>query len=161
MTLPLGVITVFIALLIWAATFVYGVMRRSFAPALAVGIALMLYLNIGYVVNGPVAAIANFIGIYDVLINIGLSDAPRAAVMACPDNACTVWGDTFTRHPAWGVAFFDRFANGPEARSALLMGHIICNSIVFVLMHIQMIYPGDRTRAHAALGALEPALEVG
>ncbi|MEX0279958.1 MAG: hypothetical protein AB3N13_02075 [Arenibacterium sp.] len=159
MAFPLGVMSVFAALIIWSALAVYGVLRGKFIPAILFGVALMLALNIGYVVNGPVASIANFIGIYDVLINLGLSDASAAAaVMACPENACTVWGETYEAHPAWGVAFYDRFANGSDMRSALLMGHIVCNSIVFVLMHIQFFYPGGRSKNHAVLGRISFAI---
>jgi hypothetical protein len=75
-----------------------------------------------------------------VLINLGLSD-PAAAVATCPQNACSAWGDRFAYHPAWGAAFHDRFANGSEFRSALLIGHVVCNSIVFVLMHVQLSAP--------------------
>ncbi len=159
MVLPFGVISVFAGLAIWAGLAVYALMRGRFVPAILFGVALMLYLNLGYVLNGPAAAIANFVGIYDVLINFGLSDPQSAAAVAsCPDNTCSVWGETYTSHPAWGVAFYDRFANGPQMRSALLMGHIICNSIVFVLMHIQMFYPGGQGRHHAFLGRVSFAV---
>lgn len=149
--MPLGVASVFVALVLWAGLAMWGVWQRRFMPALLFGVAFMLALNIGYVINGPVASIANFIGIYDVLINLGLP-ATAAAVMPCAGNACTVWGETFTQHPAWGVAFYDRFANGSDMRSTLLMGHIIGNSIVFVLMHIQMAYPGGSGQMHRLLG---------
>ncbi|MEX0284133.1 MAG: hypothetical protein AB3N23_05935 [Paracoccaceae bacterium] len=159
MALPLGVMSVFVGLAIWAAWVVYGILRGRFIPALLFGVLLMLYLNVGYVINGPAASIANFVGIYDVLINLGLSDpSAAAAVAACPENSCSVWGETYTNHPAWGVAFYDRFANGPEMRSTLLMGHIICNSIVFVLMHVQMFHPGGTSRSHALLGRISFAV---
>ncbi|MEP0587390.1 MAG: hypothetical protein ABJI43_09145 [Roseobacter sp.] len=119
MAVPFGVISVFVGLAIWAGLAVHAVMKRKFVPVLLFGILLMLYLNMGYVIYGPAASIANFVGIYDVLINLGLSDpVSAAAVSTCPDNSCSVWGNTFANHPAWGVAFYDRFANGPELRSA-------------------------------------------
>ena len=103
----------------------------------------MLFLNIGYFVNGIPASIASFIGIYDVLINVGLpQETDAAAISKCRDNACTVWGERFVNHPAWGTAFYDRFANGPAFRSTLLYGHIGFNSIAFVLMHFQLFRPG-------------------
>ncbi len=155
MAVPLGVISVFVGLAIWAGLAVHAVMKRKFVPVLLFGILLMLYLNAGYVIYGPAASIANFVGIYDVLINLGPSDpVSAAAVSTCPDNSCSVWGNTFTNHPAWGVAFYDRFANGPELRSALLLGHVVCNSIVFVLMHVQMFFPGGRGANHAILGRI-------
>jgi hypothetical protein len=153
MAIPMGVISVFAALAVWAGLAVYALRRKRYPGVILFGVALMLYLNVGYVVNGPAASIANFVGIYDVLINLGLSDLSRAAaVTTCPDNACSVWGDTYTNHPAWGAAFYNRFANGSDMRSGLLVGHIICTSIVFVLMHIQMVFPGTQARFHAALG---------
>ncbi|MBE1285037.1 MAG: hypothetical protein GJ676_17120 [Rhodobacteraceae bacterium] len=159
MALPIGVMSVFAALVVWACLAVYAVMRGKFLPVMLFGVVLMLYLNLGYVVNGPAAAIANFVGIYDVLINLGLTDPATAnAVLTCPDNSCSVWGDTYTNHPAWGVAFYDRFANGPEMRSALLLGHVICNSIVFVLMHVQMFFPGGTGRNHTLIGRISFAV---
>ncbi len=153
MAVPIGVVSVFVGLAIWVCLAVYVVLRGRFLPVLLFGIALMLYLNLGYVIYGPADSIANFVGIYDVLINFGLSDpATASAISTCPDNSCSVWGETYTYHPAWGVAFYDRFANGTEMRSALLLGHVVCNSIVFVLMHLQMFYPGGRGRNHALIG---------
>lgn len=159
MAVPFGVLSVFVGLTFWACLAVYAVLRRRFLPVLLFGIALMLYLNLGYVINGPAASIANFVGIYDVLINLGLSDpASASAVSTCPDNSCSVWGDTYTNHPAWGVAFYDRFANGSDIRSALLLGHVVCNSIVFVLMHVQMFFPGGRSHNHAFIGRISFAI---
>lgn len=141
--MPIGVLTVYAALAIWAALLVRGVRQGSFRLFLLFGVGLMLFLNAGYVISGVPASIASFIGIYDVLINVGLGSANEAAaVSTCADNACTVWGDRFLNHSAWGTAFYDRFANGPEFRSTLLYGHIVFNSLVFVLMHVQMFKPG-------------------
>ncbi|MEX0345770.1 MAG: DUF2306 domain-containing protein [Rhizobiaceae bacterium] len=141
--MPILVLTVYAALIVWAVLLITGLRKHSFRPFLLFGVGLMLFLNIGYFVNGIPASIASFIGIYDVLINLGLAqDTNAAAISNCPDNACTVWGDRFVNHPAWGAAFYARFANGPEFRSTLLYGHIGFNSIAFVLMHFQLFRPG-------------------
>jgi len=90
-------------------------------------------MNVRYLIEGAPVAIAFFIGIYDVLDNIGLQSGQTAAALAtCPDNACTVWG----------------------ARTNLLYAHLTFNSIVFVLMHIQLWRPGTGANAtlHAYLG---------
>lgn len=143
MELPLGVLTVYGALVVWAILLVLGIRRRSYGPTLIFGIAFLLVLNSRYLIDGPPAAIAFFIGIYDVLDNLGVTASEgAAALMRCPDNACSVWGDRYLNHPSWGVAFHDRFLNGPELRTNLLYGHIIFNSIVFVLLHIQLFRPG-------------------
>ena len=157
MTLPIGVLTVYAALLVWAGLLARGVQQRSFRLFLYFGIGLMLFLNVGYLIFGVPASIASFIGIYDVLINLGLDPATEAAaISSCADNACTVWGDRYVNHPAWGAAFYDRFANGPAFRSTLLYGHIIFNSLVFVLMHVQLFRPGygDAKASHKLLGRL-------
>ena len=112
-------------------------------------------MNVRYLIEGAPAAIAFFIGIYDVLDNIGLQSGQTAAALAtCPDNACTVWGSTYELHPSWGTAFHDRFLNGTEFRTNLLYAHLTFNSIVFVLMHIQLWRPGTAANAtlHAYLG---------
>lgn len=141
--MPLGVLTVYAALAVWGALIVQGIRTRSWRPVLLFGVGLMLFLNLGYVINGVPAAISSFVGIYDVLINIGLDPATdAAAISTCAGNDCTVWTDTFVTHPAWGAAFYDRFTNGPQFRSTLLYGHIIANSLVFVLMHVQLFRPG-------------------
>ena len=157
MALPIGVMTVYAALAAWAGLLVYGLRRQSFRPFVYFGIALMLFLNAGYFVMGVPASIANFIGIYDVLINVGLASAgDAAAVSTCADNACTVWGERYVNHPAWGAAFYDRFANGPAFRSTLLYGHILFNSLAFVLLHVQLLRPGfgEHRASHRLLGRI-------
>ena len=144
-------------LLIWAALLVRGLQTGLYRNAIYCGIALMLFMNMGYVINGVPASIASFIGIYDVLMNVGLSpETSAAAVSMCADNACTAWGDVYTQHPAWGAAFYDRFANGPAFRSQLLYGHIVFNSIAFVLLHVQLFRPGHGSNraAHRVIGKM-------
>ena len=87
--------------------------------------------------------------------NLGLGREEGAPALAqCVDNACTVWGDRFVNHPSWGVAFHDRFLNGPQRRTNLLYGHIFFNSIAFVLMHYQLLRPGTgrNRRRHMIVG---------
>lgn len=156
MALPLGVIAVYAALAIWAGLLISGLRTKQFWPFLIFGLGLLLFLNIRYLIEGIPDGIAFFIGIYDVLDNLGVDQSIGAdALSRCANNACTVWGDRFVQHPSWGVAFHDRFLNGPELRTNLLYGHLICNSIVFVLMHIQLYRPGGRsTGSHRMLGRI-------
>ena len=144
MHLPFGVLAIYAALAVWAALLVFDIKRLSFGRFLGFGIALMLVLNVRYLIEGSASAIAFFIGIYDVLDNFGVASSQGAPALAkCPDNACTVWGDIYLNHPSWGVAFHERFLNGGSLRNALLYGHIIFNSVTFVLMHIQLLRPGN------------------
>ncbi len=161
MDLPFGVLAVYAALAVWSVLLVRGLKKRTFGLFLVFGIGLLLVLNVRYLIEGAPAAIAFFIGIYDVLDNIGLATGEGARALAsCPDNACTVWGDYYVQHPSWGVAFHDRFLNGPEFRTNLLYAHIVCNSIVFVLMHLQLARPGGSARGtwHRALGRISFAI---
>ncbi len=148
-----GVLTIYAALAVWAGLLVRGFMRGRYSTFLLWGIGLLLVLNVRYIIEGAPDAIAFFIGIYDVLDNLGAPDG-AAALASCPDNGCTVWGDTYTNHPSWGVAFHERFTTGPDWRTNLLYGHIICNSVAFVLMHIQMLRPGGSPKggSHKLLG---------
>jgi Predicted membrane protein (DUF2306) len=149
MNIPLGLLVFFVALGIWFGLLVLGFKRRAFGPFVVFGVVFLLAMNVRYLIEGAPAAIAFFIGIYDVLDNLGLSAGEGAAALAtCPNNACSVWGNTYFTHPSWGTAFHDRFLNGTELRSNLLYAHLSFNSIVFVLMHVQLWRPG--TGSHAA-----------
>lgn len=149
MELPLGVLGIYAGLVIWTALLVVGLRRHNYGPFLGFGLVLLLFLNVRYFIEGATGSIAFFIGIYDVLDNLGASNTDLPAALAsCPDNACTVWGDRYQTHPSWGVAFYDRFANGPALRRNLLYGHIGFNTISFVLMHFQLLRPGTSGNAN-------------
>ena len=155
MPFPIGVIAIYVALVVWLVLLVLGIRRRRYRSAIGFGIALMLVLNVRYLVEGAPAGIAFFIGIYDVLNNLGLApDAPVAGMTSCVDGRCSVWGERFAMHTTWGVAFYERFVAGAPLRSMLLYGHLFFNSLVFVLMHVQMLRTGagPHRRAHKVLG---------
>lgn len=144
MPIAVGVIAFYAALLVWFGLLLLGLKRRSYGPFLVFGVALLVALNLRYAIDGVTPSIAFFIGIYDVLHNLGVSDAGATAALAtCPDNQCTVWGDRYTTHPSWGVAFYERFAQGTASRTNLLYGHIFFNSLAFVLMTVQLFRPGN------------------
>lgn len=159
--MPILVIAFYGALVVWAGLLVMALRQNSFRWFLLFGIGLMLFLNIGYFVQGQTNAIAYFISLYDVLDNLGVSstatDLP-AALATCPDNACSTWGDTYVTHPSWGVAFYERFANGPSSRTNLLYGHIALNTVAFVLAHVQLRRPGTggakNAQRHRMLGRI-------
>lgn len=157
MDLPYGVLGIYGALVIWLAVLIVGVRRESPSLPLFFGVGLLLVLNIRYLLEGPAAAIAFFVGIYDVLDNFGVDASEGAAALAqCPDNACSVWGDRYVNHPSWGVAFHERFVDGSDLRTTMLYGHIVANTLVFVLMHIQLFRPGfgDHQGWHKVLGRI-------
>jgi len=165
MQMPFGLIVFFGALVVWVGLLLLGLTRKKFTPFIIFGIAFLLFMNVRYLIEGAPAAIAFFIGIYDVLDNLGLQAGQTAAALAtCPSNTCTVWGATYELHPSWGTAFYDRFLNGTELRTNLLYAHLSFNSIVFVLMHIQLSRPGTGANAamHSYLGKISFAcLTVG
>lgn len=155
MTIAWDVLGFYLMLAGWAVLLVAGFKTRKFGPFLFAGVALALYLNIGYFVQGQAAAIAHFVGLYDVFDNLGLGRTEGADALAtCADNACSVWGDRYVNHPSWGVAFYERFANGPGLRKNLLYVHIALNSVAFALTHWQLFRPGTRAnkRSHQLIG---------
>lgn len=165
MTIAYEVLAFYGALAVWAVLLGVGLKRRSYRTFLGFGVAILLFLNIRYLTTGSANGIANFIAIYDVFDNIGLSRTEGAPALAqCADNACSVWGDRYVYHQSWGVAFYERFANGPALRNNLLYGHIFFNTIAFVLMHYQLLRPGtglNRAR-HRLLGRISfAAVTVG
>lgn len=155
MTFPVGVIAVYVALVVWLVLLVRAIRGRRYGWVIGFGVALMLVLNVRYLVEGAPAGIAFFIGIYDVLNNLGLApDAKVAGMTACADGPCSAWGDRFAMHTTWGVAFYQRFVADAPLRSMLLYGHLLFNSLVFVLMHVQMMRTGSgpHRQAHKVLG---------
>lgn len=157
MNMPLGLFVFFTALVVWFVLLVVGFKRRSFGPFIVFGIVFLVLMNVRYLIEGAPAAIAFFIGIYDVLDNLGLRAGEGAAALAsCPGNACTVWGDTYQIHPSWGTAFHARFLSGTEFRTNLLYAHLTFNSIVFVLMHVQLWRTGAGSHAasHKLIGRI-------
>ena len=160
MTIAYDVLVLYGALAVWAVLLGFGFRNKGFWPFLIFGTLIALALNVRYFIEGPPAAIAFFIGIYDVFDNLGLDRTEGAPALAqCVDNSCTVWGDRFVNHPSWGVAFHERFANGPQLRTNLLYAHIAFNSIAFVLLHIQLWRPG--TGAHQAMHRLLGKISFG
>lgn len=153
--MPIETLAFYGALVVWAALLAHGMRNSKWQGFTLVGIGLMLVLNIGYFVRGQGDAIAFFVSIYDLLDNAGVSTAGElpAALATCPDNACSI-ADNYDTHPAWGVAFHERFANGPTFRRTLLFTHIAFNSIAFVLAHIQFAKPGTggNAKQHRILG---------
>ena len=115
--------------------------RGKYRAFIVFGIGLLLFLNLRYFIEGAPRSIAFFIGIYDVLDNLGLSKEGAAAMATCANNDCSIWGDRFAYHPKWGVAFYERFLTGPQFRRNLLYGHIFFNTVTFVLMHVQLWRP--------------------
>ncbi len=157
MTIAEDVLVVYAALAVWAVLTVVSIRRRDARLFLGFGVLLMLGLNVRYFIEGQPDAISFFVGIYDVFDNIGLSaDEGAPALATCADNACTVWGDRFLHHPSWGVAFYERFLDGPQLRTNLLYGHIFFNSIAFVLMHHQLLPAGrgPQARRHRLIGRI-------
>jgi Predicted membrane protein (DUF2306) len=155
MTIAVDVLAFYGALVVWVGLLLVGLKRRCYTPFLVFGVVLLVLLNARYAIEGAPASIAFFIGIYDVLHNLGVGDAATTAALAtCPDNQCSVWGDRYQYHPSWGVAFYERFAQGPALRTNLLYGHIFFNSLAFVLMTVQLFRPGNGGRAmqHRLLG---------
>lgn len=147
----------YVALVVWLVLLGLAIKNRSFGKFLGFGVAILLFLNIRYLTTGSANGIANFIGIYDVFDNIGLGRNEGAPALAqCADNACSVWGDRYPNHQSWGVAFYERFANGPALRNNLLYAHIFFNTVTFVIMHYQLLRPGTGTNRarHRLLGRI-------
>lgn len=66
------------------------------------------------------------------------------------------------QHPSWGVAFYQRLANGPQSRNMLLYVHILFNPITFVLVHLQLLRPGNSEKGtrHRLIGLFRVMLFV-
>lgn len=153
--MPIETVIFYGALVLWGGLLLQGLRVSRWQGFMFFGIGLMLVLNLGYFVRGQGDAIAFFVSIYDLLDNAGVSSDGElpAALATCADNACSI-ADNYDTHPAWGVAFHDRFANGPGLRRGLLFAHIGFNTVAFVLAHVQLARPGTggNAKQHRLLG---------
>lgn len=154
-TIPMDVLLTYLAAVIWMGILGRDIRRGHYTPTLIFGVVFAIFLNLRYLVDGAPDSIAFFVSLYDLFDNLGLGTGETAPALAsCPDNQCSLWGARYTQHSSWGVAFHDRFLNGPALRSNLLYLHLAFNTIAFVLMHVQLAWParaGDGGR-HRVLG---------
>lgn len=151
--IPAQIMLVYAATAVWGVLAVRALRRQAYAPALLWGSGILVLLNLRYLIEGVAGGIAFFVSLYSVLDNLGLAPGQTVAALApCADNACSILGASYVNHPTWGGAFYDRFAHGPALRSQLLYGHLVCNSLVFLLMHYQLARPGSG--AHRAMHRL-------
>lgn len=168
MTFAWEVVGFFVVVGAWLGLLGWSIAKRRYRAFLIAGVLLTVAMNARYFVAGAGDSIAFFVGIYDVLHNVGVSDNQQvAALTACvPGDDCSIWGSTYAQHPSWGVAFYRRFVDGNVGRLYRLYGHILFNTLAFVLMTFQLFNPGTagKPRRHrwvgwASLAAL--ALGVG
>ena len=156
MTYPLDLMAFYLALVVWLALLALGFKQRRYSVFLWFGVVLLVALNGRYALEGASKSIAFFVGIYDVLHNLGVANqsAQGALVPCAAGQACSAWGQTFQNHPSWGVAFYERFADGNQARAYKLYGHIFFISLAFVLMMVQIFRPGSGSKPgqHRVLG---------
>jgi len=153
MTLPWGVLGFYAALVVWIGMLVQGFRTGVWRTFILFGLGLTLFLNVRYLIEGVPAGAAFFIGIYDIIVNFGLSGTEQLkGLTTFHNNACTVWGDIYTQHSTWSASFHDRFANAPPTRTVMLYGHIIFNTTTFLLLHVQMFKPGGSSAWHKLIG---------
>jgi len=125
---------------------------------------LTLALNSRYFIDGPSASIAFFTGFYDVLHNFASDNTTTVSLIPCIEGeACSIFDD-YLLHPNWAVAFYHRFTSGSTAwRTKLLLCHVGCNTVAFLLMTFQIYIPGqytigssnvDMNRRHRIVGRL-------
>lgn len=136
---------------------------------------LTLVLNSRYFIDGPSASIAFFTGVYDVLHNFAADNVTTVSLIPCIEGeACSIFDDgSYPLHPNWAVAFYHRFASEIAIawRTKLLLCHVGCNTVAFLLMTFQIYFPGQYTidrsnvdinRRHRVVGRLANiALVVG
>ena len=119
----------------------------NFRKSLYFGVAITVFINSRYYIFGFSNSIALFIGLYDPLNNLFASDPSKIPNLSkCNlNNTCSVW-DVYEYHPAWGAAFFSRFADSAilTSRQLYLYCHIFFNTTAFVTMMLQFWNPGSK-----------------
>jgi hypothetical protein len=158
---PFDVFLMYGALCVWIVLLFISLKYNRYKLFVIFGIIFTFVLNIRYFLEGIPAAIKFFIAIYDPFDNLGIERDSKArdmleGLLMCEKNECSAWSnETYSHHPAWGVAFYSRFVDGAHiTRKRLLLGHIAFNSIAFILMHYQLLHTtdGKRLRFHRIIG---------
>lgn len=156
MAFHFGVAAIYLAAIVWLALFAWALRTNSYRGVILFGMALAVYLNARYFIEGVPAGITFFVGIYDVVNNLFIGPEMPSGMTTCagPAPTCSVLGEHYAWHTSWGVAFYERFASGPAFRSQLLYAHIGFNTLAFLLLHAQMAGAGRRFAgvSHAVLG---------
>ncbi|NVO25672.1 DUF2306 domain-containing protein [Donghicola mangrovi] len=150
----LGIVIFYAALAAWIPLLYWSAKKKKWALFFMYGGVFAIILNMRYVVEGMEGGIMFFTGIFDVVAHLGIGKGETPAILTtCAGNDCTVL-TSYETHPSWAVAFYDRFAQGPSTRVALLYGHIIFNTIALVSATIQIFRPGGQYKAHKLLGRI-------
>ena len=68
--IPYEVLAIYGGVAVWAVLAVIGYRKQSFTVTLWFGIALLLYLNVRYLIDGIPNSIAFFVAIYDIEFGI-------------------------------------------------------------------------------------------
>ena len=73
--MPISVLGFYAALVLWGVLIVRGLSRprEEWSLVAAIGLALLLFLNVRYLIEGAPAGIAFFVSLYDVFDNMGLA----------------------------------------------------------------------------------------
>lgn len=149
-----SVILLYVFLVIWMFSLLFARKTGRWLPTILMGIAGVIVLNSRYVLGGVDEGIRFFVSIADPFVNFG-SDGASAVTATCPANDnCSYWGEAYTNHASWTIAFRERFVGGPEWRNTLLLGHIIFNTIALILATLQIFRPGNRFKSHKAIGVV-------
>ncbi|GGF66775.1 DUF2306 domain-containing protein [Alteromonas lipolytica] len=151
-----SVIGFYVALAAWAALGIWGYTAKKWLPFFLFGLAFALYLNGRYVLTGIENGITHMAGVFDIVAHTGVADGEKPATLvpcSTGDNNCTI-SPEYNTHPAWVVAFHERFMSGPSWRGPLLIGHILMNTIALVIITLQLFRPGGQFPAHKMLGRI-------
>ncbi|MEM8564771.1 MAG: hypothetical protein AAGF57_21190 [Pseudomonadota bacterium] len=139
----LAVLGYYIASLVWLGLTVYSWVTKRWRSWIVFSVAFMLVLNLRFFVVGIPETLAQNTSIAD--LNLRLfedTSQPSSGLVTCEDNLCALPGSATVLHTQWAAAFYSRFAGEQLFQSALLYGHILGNSIAFVLVTVQLLYPG-------------------
>lgn len=121
--------------------------RNGFALLVSTGMAV----NFQYGVMDIHQPVLFFIGLYDPLTNLGISDgAKMPGLSRCPENStCSALSDSYDYHQGWATDFYSRFVLGPVVRRAKLYAHIYCNTGALILGFFQ--FQGSLRKSYPAV----------
>lgn len=141
----LAVLGYYIASILWLGLAARAVVTKRWRTWIGFSVVFMLVLNLRFFVVGIPETLALNTSVADLTLYLFEdTNQPSPGLTQCDGNRCAYPGSPTLFHTLWAAEFYARFAGDQTLQSVLLYGHILGNSIAFVLVTIALLNPGLR-----------------
>ncbi|MEM1154355.1 MAG: DUF2306 domain-containing protein [Pseudomonadota bacterium] len=143
--IQLAVLGYYIASLLWLGLAARAFVTKRWRTWVGLSVIFMLVLNLRFFLVGIPETLALNTSVADLTLYLfETTDQTSAGLTLCEENRCAHPGSSRLLHTLWAAEFYARFAGDQTSQAVLLYGHILGNSIAFVLVTIALLNPGLR-----------------